>query len=169
MNFNRVYFLRFCTKCIHDFQNTYWTHNGIVFDKCHKNCQTNHVQDKACSKRLRKTSWREDRALLRLLQQFPFSNSTVIKHRWIPNRPLPNRTVRYRLRVSCYHAYRPIRRPILTPGQKAVHFNWCQQRRNGNICLGEKSIDRMEVDFFLHMTERSKLNDYNFHFLVCCW
>ena len=95
--------------------------------------QTNHVQDRARSRRPRKTSQREDGALLRLVRRFPFLTSTAVKQRWLPNRPFSTRTVRNRLRASGYRARRPIRRPMLTPGQKAVRLYWCQQRRNWNI------------------------------------
>ena len=50
--------------------------------------QTNQVQDRARSGRPR----REDGALLRLVRRFPFLTSTVVKQRWLPNRPLSTRT-----------------------------------------------------------------------------
>ena len=95
--------------------------------------QTNHVQDRARSGRPRKTSRREDGTLMRLVRRFPFLTSTVVMQRWLPNRPLSTRTVRNRLRASGYRARWPIRRPMLTPGQKAARLYWCQQRRNWNI------------------------------------
>ena len=44
--------------------------------------KTNHVQDNALSGRPRKTSRRENGALLRLVRRFPFLTSTVVKLLW---------------------------------------------------------------------------------------
>ena len=115
--------------------------------------QKNHVQDRARSGRPRKTSRREDGALLRLVRRFPFLTSTVVKQRWLPNRPLSTRTVRNRLRASGYRAHRPIRRPMLTPGQKAARLYWCQQRRNWNIRSWRKIHLSDESRFLLHLTD----------------
>ena len=115
--------------------------------------QTNQLQDRARSGRPRKTSRREDGALLRLVRRFPFLTSTVVKQRWLPNRPLSTRTVRNRLRASGYRAHRPIRRPMLTPGQKAVRLYWCQQRRNWNIRSWRKIHLSDESRFLLHFRE----------------
>ena len=95
--------------------------------------QTNHVQDRASSGRPRKTSRREDGALLRLVRQFPFLTSTVVKQRWLPNRTLSTRTVRNRLWASGYRARQLISRPMLTRGQEAARLYWGQQHRNWNI------------------------------------
>ena len=103
---------------------------SVICSLLNKFQQTNHVQDRARSGRPRKTSRREDGALLRLVRRFPFLTSTVVKQRWLPNRPLSTRTVRNRLRASGYRARRPIRRPMLTPGQKVARLYWCQKRRN---------------------------------------
>ena len=115
--------------------------------------ETNHVQDRARSGRPRKTSRREDGALLRHVRRFPFLTSTVVKQRWLPNRPLSTRTVRNRLRASGYRALRPIRQPMLTPGQKAARLYWCQQRRNWNIRSWRKIHWSDESRFLLNMTD----------------
>lgn len=76
-----------------------------------------------------------------------------MKQRWLPNGPLSTRTVRNRLRASGYRDRRPIRRPLLTPGQKAARLYWCQQRRNWNIRSWRKIHWSGESRFLLHMTD----------------
>ena len=48
--------------------------------------QTNEVRDKHRSGKARVTSRREAGALKRLVMQIPFANSTILKHRCLPNR-----------------------------------------------------------------------------------
>ena len=87
------------------------------------------------------------------LGDFRSLTSTVVQQRWLPNRPLSTRTVRNRLRASNYRARRPIRRPMLTPGQKAARLYWCQQRRNWNVRSRRKIHWSDESRFLLHMTD----------------
>ena len=115
--------------------------------------QTNHVQDRARSGRPQKTSRREDGALLTLVRRFPFLTRTVVKQRWLPNLPLSTRTVRNRLRAFGYRTRRPIRRPMLTPGQKAARLYWCQQCRNWNIRSWRKIHWSDESWFLLNMMD----------------
>ena len=126
---------------------------SVICSLLNKFQQTNHVQDRARSWRPRKTSWREDGALLRLVRRFPFLTSTIVKQRWLQNRTLSTRTVRNTLRASSYRARRPIRWPMLTPGQKAPRLYWCQQRRIWNIRSWRKIRLSDESRFLLHMTD----------------
>ena len=75
-----------------------------------------------------------------------------MKQRWLPNRSLSTRTVRNRLWASGYRAHRPIKRPMLTPGQTAARLYWCQQCRNWNIRSWRKIHWSNESRFLLHMT-----------------
>ena len=113
--------------------------------------QTNHVQDTAHLGRPRKTS-RKDNGL-RLVRRFPFSNNTVVKQRWLPNRPLSTRIVRNRLRASGYCAGRPFRLPLLTPGQKVGRLHSRQQRRNWNIRTLRKVYWSEKRRFLLHIMD----------------
>ena len=115
--------------------------------------QTNEVRDRHRSGRPRVTSRREDGALKRLVRRIPFANSTILKHRWLPNRHLSTKTVRNRLRSAGYNARRPIRRPMLTPGHKAARLFWCQQRRDWNLRSWRKVHWSDESRFLLHMTD----------------
>ena len=76
-----------------------------------------------------------------------------MNQRWQPNRPLSTRTVRNRLWACGYCARRPIRQPMLTPGQKAARLYWCQQCRNWNIPSWRKIHWSDESQFLLHMTD----------------
>ena len=89
-------------------------------------------------------------ALLRLTRQLPFSNSTVLKHSWVPNRPLSARTLRNRLRVSSYRAHRPIRRPMVTLGQKTARLTGASNAGTRIFNLGRKIYWSDESRFLLH-------------------
>ena len=80
-------------------------------------------------------------------------NQYCCEAKMLPNGPLSTRTVRNRLRASGYRARRPIRRLMLTPGQKAARLYWCQQRRNWNIRSSRKIHWSDESRFLLHMTD----------------
>ena len=110
--------------------------------------QTNHVQDRARSWRPRKTSRREDGALLRLVRRFPFLTSTVVKQRWLPNRLLSTRTVRNRLRASGYRARRLSDGQCLLRDRRQRVCTGASTAGTGIYGLGEKFTGRMKVCFF---------------------
>ena len=58
------------------------------------------------------TSQREDRALLRLIRRQPFATSLVLKGQWLPNRRMPARTVRNRLKLAHFDNHPLATRPL---------------------------------------------------------
>ena len=95
------------------------------------------------------TARNEDGALKDLSGEF----RSQTPHRWLPNRRLSAKTVRYRLRSAGYNARRTIRRPMLTPRHKAGCLFWCQQRRDRNLRSWRKFHWSDESKFFLHMAD----------------
>jgi hypothetical protein len=61
----------------------------------------------------RVTSDRDDRALQRLVSRIPFATSPVLKQHLLPNRRLPTRTVRNRLKSARLMSRTVIKRPLL--------------------------------------------------------
>ena len=75
-------------------------HYTVVGRLVRKHTQTNNVKDLPRSGRPRVTSYRDDRALQRLVRRMPFATSPVLKQHWLPNRRLSTRTVRNRLKKN---------------------------------------------------------------------
>ena len=73
-------------------------HYIVVSRLVRKHTQTNNVNDLPRSGRPRVTSDRDVRALQRLVRRMPFATSSILKQHWLPNRRLPTRTVRNRLK-----------------------------------------------------------------------
>ena len=63
---------------------------------------TNDVRDRPRPGRPRKTSRREDAALLRLVRRHPFMNSTVLKTEWLQGRAITTGTIRNQLKAAGY-------------------------------------------------------------------
>jgi IS30 family transposase len=75
-------------------------HYTVVSRLVRKHTQTNNVKYLPRSGRPRVTSYRDDRALQRLVRRMTFETSPVLKQHWLPNRHLSTRTVRNRLKSA---------------------------------------------------------------------
>ena len=128
--------------------------NYIVINRLvRKYQQTNDVKDRNRPGQARKTSPREDRALLRLVRRCPFSFSTILRDIWIPNRAISTRIVRNRLKPAGYRSRRPIKHRILTPVEKAARLSWCQVCHRWNLASWTKIHWSDERRFLLHMAD----------------
>lgn len=98
-----------------------------------KHAQTDDVKNRRPSGRPRKTTVREDRALVRLVRRYPFESSSTLKHRWLPGRRICHQTVRNRLKAAGLKSRRVIKRPLLTDNHKRLRLAWCRQRERWNL------------------------------------
>lgn len=128
-------------------------HHSIISKLLKKYRATNEVKDLPRPGRPRKTTVREDRALLRLVRRRSFDSSSRLRQEWLPGRPISNRTVRNRLKAAGYRARRPIKRPRLSPAHKAARLAWCNDRLHWNIASWRKVHFSDESRFLLHMVD----------------
>ena len=108
-------------------------HYTVVSRLVRKHTQTNNVKDLPRSGRPRVTSYRDDRALQRLVRRMPFATSPVLKQHWLPNRRLSTRTVRNRLKSAGLKSRRVIKRPLLADRHRRTRLAWCLARRGSNL------------------------------------
>ncbi|KAK7477003.1 hypothetical protein BaRGS_00031779 [Batillaria attramentaria] len=120
-----------------------------------KHAETNTVKDRPRSGRPRVTTQREDRALYRLVRQQRFASSSHLKRQWLPNRQLPTKSVRNRLRATsiALRARRVIKRPLLTDHHKRLRLAWCLARQHWNLRNWRKIHWSDESRFLLHVTD----------------
>ena len=88
-------------------------HCTVVSRLVRKHTQTNNLKVMPRSGKPRVTSDRDDRALQRLVTRMPFATSPVLKQHCLPNRRMPTRTVRNRLKSAGLKSRRVIKRPLL--------------------------------------------------------
>ena len=88
-------------------------HCTVVSRLVRKHTKINNLKDMPRSGKPRVTSDRDDRALQRLVTRMPFATSPVLKPHWLPNRRMPTRTGRNRLKSAGLKSMRVIKRPLL--------------------------------------------------------
>lgn len=126
---------------------------SIISRLLSKHRATNDVKDRPRPGRPRKTTPREDRALIRLVRRRPWDSSTLLRQQWLPGRAISNRTIRNRLESAGYRARRPIKRIQLSQAHQAARLNWCQQRVRWNFASWRRIHFSDESRFLLHMVD----------------
>ena len=106
-------------------------HYTVVNRLVRKHTQTNNVKDLPRSGRPRVISDRDDRVLQRLVRRMSFTTTPVLKQHWLPNRRLPRRTVRNRLKSAGLKSRRVIKRPRLADRHRRTRLAWCFIARRG--------------------------------------
>ena len=128
-------------------------HHSIISRLINKHRATADVKDRPRPGRPRKTTAREDRALLRLVRRRSFDSSSLLRRQWLPGRILSDRTVRNRLKAAGYRARRPVKRIQLSPAHKAARLAWCNQRVRWNLASWRRVHFSDESKFLLHMVD----------------
>ena len=118
-----------------------------------KHGQTNEVKDRPRSGRPKKTTARDDRALVRLVRRSPFTNSRVLSQQWETRNRVSMSTVKRRLYAAGMKARRPVRRPLLTAHHKEERLRWCNERRHWNMRSWRRVHWSDESRFLLHATD----------------
>ena len=98
-----------------------------------KHADTGLVKDRSRQRRSRKTTPRDDRALVRLARRTHLTTAPFLQLYWGAGVRVSNSTIRRRLRAAGLKARRPIRRPFITDRHKQARLVWCGSRRNWNL------------------------------------
>ena len=118
-----------------------------------KHGQHNDVKNLRPSGRPRKTTLREDRALIRLVRRNPFASSSTLKREWLAHRQLSHQTVRNRLKATGLRSRRVIKRPRLTDNHKRLRLAWCRHREGWNLRSWRRIHWSDESRFLLHVVD----------------
>jgi hypothetical protein len=118
-----------------------------------KHTQTNNLKVMPRSGKPWVTSDRDDRALQRLVTRMPFATSPVLKQHWLPNRRMPTRTVRNRLKSAGLKSRRVIKRPLLADRYRRSRLAWCLARRGWILRSWRKIHWSDESRFLLHVVD----------------
>ena len=89
---------------------------------------TGQAKDRPRSGRPRKTSARDDRALVYMSNRHPMAGSRYLRQNWNAGVRVSTSTVRRRLKAVGLRARRPIRRPFLTPRHMQERLTWSRMR-----------------------------------------
>jgi len=111
------------------------------------------VKDARRSGRPRKTTDRDDRALVRQARRSPKSTCTQLRHGWHPFNRVSISTIRRRLNFTGLRARRPIRRPLVTNQHRHARLAWCQARARWNLRTWRRIHWSDESRFLLHHTD----------------
>ena len=105
-----------------------------------------------CSEAPRKTTPRQDRALLRMVRQDRFLSARALTA-WMRNlygMRAGRTTVNNRLLSRGYRAYRPTTKPLLTANHRRLRLNWAQRWRNLTVAHWQHVIFGDESRFQLY-------------------
>lgn len=128
-------------------------HYSTISRLVRKHAQTNDVKNRRPSGRPRKTTVRDDRALVRLVRRDPFASSATLKRQWLPHRQISHQTVRNRLKAAGLRSRRVIKRPKLTDDHKRLRLAWCRQRQGWNLRSWRRVHWSDESRFLLHVVD----------------
>ena len=95
--------------------------------------ETGSVDERQRSGRPHKTTERENRLLMRLSRQQPFSTANGLRGQWQTNVRISRRTVNRRLNNHRLRARRPVKRPLLTARHKQARLQWARDHIGWNI------------------------------------
>ena len=114
---------------------------------------TGQVKDRPRSGRPRKTSARDDRALVYMSNRHPMAGSRYLRQHWNAGVRASTSTVRRRLKAVGLRARRPIRRPFLTPRHMQERLTWSRMRARWNLRSWGRIHWSDESRFLLHMAD----------------
>ena len=118
-----------------------------------KHVETGHVNDRPRQGKPRKTTQRDDRALVRLARRTPMTTAPLL---WLHLRAgvwVSNSTIRRRLRAANLKARRPIRRLYLTYRYQQARVVWSGARRNWHLRTWRRIHWSDDSRLLLHKTD----------------
>lgn len=127
--------------------------HSVVSRLVQKFRQTGHVKDRRRSGRPKKTTARDDRALVLNARRNPRSHSGILRSQWRLGYRVSLSTVRRRLHARGIRSYRPIKRPQLTRQHMRARRDWCFAWRNWNLRSWRRIHWSDESRFLLHVTD----------------
>ena len=128
--------------------------NHIVISRLvRKHADTGHVKDHSRQSRPRKTTPRDDTALVHLARRTPVTTAPYLWLHWGAGVRVSKSIIRRRRQAVGLKARRPVRRPFLTDRHKQARLVWCSARRNWNLKTWRMIHWPDKSRFLLHMTD----------------
>lgn len=111
------------------------------------------VDERERSGRPRKTTPREDRAIVRSAHRRPLSTARTLRDEWVLPIRVSVRTASRRLNAARLRARRPIKRPFLTRRHRDARYQWSAVHRTWNIRSWRRIHWSDESRFLLRHTD----------------